>query len=90
MVKVTQTDTGVSRSVSSDPAGAFVLANLPLGPYRLEVGKEGFATFLNTGFALEVGNDPGFATLKVALPLNRSMSQLMPLWSRLAAWASAK
>jgi len=65
-VKATQIDTGVSRSVSSDATGGFVLINLPLGPYRLEVGKQGFATSLNTGFVLEVGSDPVFTiTLKV-------------------------
>src|SRR3970040_1919975 len=32
----TQTETGFTRTVVSDETGAYVLANLPLGPYRLE------------------------------------------------------
>src|SRR5579884_1701491 len=65
-VKAIQVETGVTRSVVSEADGAFVLTNLPLGPYRLEIGKEGFATFVNTGIVLEVGSDPAIPiTLKV-------------------------
>jgi carboxypeptidase family protein len=65
-VKAIQVETGVTRSAASEPDGGFVLTNLPLGPYRLEVGKEGFATFVNTGIVLEVGSDPAVSiTLKV-------------------------
>src|SRR5262245_1991093 len=48
-VKAIQVETGVTRSVASQADGGFVLTNLPLGSYRLEIGKEGFATFVNTG-----------------------------------------
>src|SRR4051812_22718429 len=34
-VTATQTETGVMRSVVTDANGAYVLSNLPLGPYRL-------------------------------------------------------
>ncbi len=65
-VKAVQVDTGVTRSVVSEADGGFVLTNLPLGPYRLEIGKPGFATFINTGIVLEVGSDPAVTiTLKV-------------------------
>src|SRR5690348_7142221 len=57
-VKAIHVDTGVSRSVVSDADGGFVLTSLPLGAYRLEVSKEGFATGVNTGIALQVGDDP--------------------------------
>src|SRR5690348_18359728 len=40
-VKATQTDTGISRSVQSAADGSYVLANLPIGPYKLEVTKQG-------------------------------------------------
>jgi hypothetical protein len=33
-VTATQTDTGFTRSVTTDAAGAYTLPNLPLGPYR--------------------------------------------------------
>jgi hypothetical protein len=65
-VKAIQVETGVTRSVVTEADGGFVLTNLPLGPYRLEVGKQGFATFISTGIVLEVGSDPAVAiTLKV-------------------------
>src|SRR5262245_43859429 len=35
-VTVTQTDTGLKRSIPSNENGSFVLQDLPLGPYRLE------------------------------------------------------
>src|ERR1019366_4866740 len=38
-VTATQTETGFKRSATTDDAGVYVLTNLPLGPYRLEVTK---------------------------------------------------
>ncbi len=65
-VKAIQVETGVTRSVASEADGGFVLTNLPLGPYRLEVSKEGFAKFVSTGIVLQVGSDPAVAiALKV-------------------------
>ena len=57
-VKATQTETGVIRTVSSDNGGGYVLSNLPLGPYRLEVSKEGFNKFVQEGIVLQVNSDP--------------------------------
>ena len=54
-ITATQTDTGVTRSVTSDANGVYVLPGLPLGPYRMEVKKEGFTTFVQTGVVLQVG-----------------------------------
>src|SRR5262249_23004301 len=38
-VKATQTDTGIVRSTVSGADGVYVLPNLPVGPYRMEVAK---------------------------------------------------
>ena len=57
-VKATQTDTGVIRTVTSEPDGGYVLSNLPLGPYRLEVSKEGFNKFVQEGIVLQVNSAP--------------------------------
>jgi hypothetical protein len=57
-VTVTQTDTGFTRTVVSDGTGAYVLSNLPLGPYRLEVSLQGFRTYAQTGIVLQVGATP--------------------------------
>src|SRR4051812_43747285 len=57
-IKATQTETGVTRSATSGADGAYVLQNLPIGPYRLEVGKTGFTTYAQTGIVLQVATNP--------------------------------
>ena len=65
-VKATQTETGTVRTVTSTAEGVYVLANLPIGPYRIEVAKSGFATFVQTGIVLQVGSSPAIdVTLRV-------------------------
>jgi hypothetical protein len=65
-VKATQTETGLSRTVQSGADGAFVLTNLPLGPYQVEVTKEGFTKYVQSGIVLQVNSDPAIeAALKV-------------------------
>ncbi len=57
-VTVTQTDTGLTRSVVTDENGAYVLPNLPTGPYRLEAMLQGFRTYSQTGIVLQVAATP--------------------------------
>ena len=57
-VKATQTDTGIVRIATTSAEGAYVLANLPIGPYRLEVTKQGFAAYEQTGIVLQVNTNP--------------------------------
>ena len=63
-VKATQTDTGIVRNTNSEADGSFVLTNLPIGPYNLEITKEGFTTAVQTGIVLQVNSDP---VMQVAL-----------------------
>src|SRR5665213_3253749 len=72
-VKATQTDTGVSREVTTGNDGAYVLPNLPIGPYRLEVSKAGFSTFIQTGIVLQVATTP---TVDVALKIGAVNEQV--------------
>src|SRR5438034_11161156 len=44
-VRATQTETAIARSTVSNETGAYVLPNLPIGPYRLEVSVPGLRTF---------------------------------------------
>ena len=60
-VKATQTDTGVFRTATTEADGSYVLSNLPLGPYNIEVQKEGFSAALQSGIVLQVGSDPAVA-----------------------------
>ena len=57
-VAVTQTDTGITRETVTNETGAFVLTNLPIGPYRLEAALQGFSTSVQTGIVLQVGSSP--------------------------------
>jgi carboxypeptidase family protein len=57
-VTATQTDTGLTRSVTTDASGTYVLPNLPTGPYRLEAMLQGFRTYSQTGIVLQVAASP--------------------------------
>jgi hypothetical protein len=71
-VKVTQTETGLNRTATTGADGGFVLTSLPLGPYRLEVTKQGFSTAAQSGIVLDVGSDPAISlSLKVGAVTER-------------------
>src|SRR5438046_7913016 len=57
-VTATQTDTGISRTAVTNETGSYVLANLPLGPYRFEATLPGFRAFVQTGIVLQVNSNP--------------------------------
>src|SRR5579875_3396348 len=56
-VEATQVDSDLHRVVTSGADGGYSLPNLPVGPYRLTVTKEGFNTFSQSGIVIQVGND---------------------------------
>lgn len=55
-VKMTETEKGISHTATTSELGDFVLPNLPPGPYRLEVSKTGFKTYVQTGITLQVND----------------------------------
>src|SRR5579864_6026547 len=57
-IKATQTATGVVRTTTSGGDGGYVLPNLPIGPYLVEVTKEGFSKYAQTGIVLQVDTNP--------------------------------
>ncbi|MGH9255437.1 MAG: carboxypeptidase regulatory-like domain-containing protein, partial [Vicinamibacterales bacterium] len=61
-VTATRTDTGFTRTVVTDETGAWVMPNLPIGPYRLEVSLQGFRTYVQTGIVLQVDARPTINT----------------------------
>jgi len=73
-VKVTQTATGAVRTVSSGADGAFVLPNLPIGPYVLEVAKDGFSKYVQSGIVLQVDTNP---TIDAALKVGSVSEQVL-------------
>jgi hypothetical protein len=65
-VKLTQTSTGLVRTAVSGSDGRYVVPSLPIGPYKLEISKQGFNTFVQTGIVLQVNTNPAIdAVLKV-------------------------
>lgn len=65
-IKVTQTATGLIRTATSGVDGAYTLTNLPIGPYVVEVSKEGFSKYVQSGIVLQVDSNPTIdAALKV-------------------------
>ena len=72
-IKVTQTATGATRTVSSGTDGGYVLSNLPIGPYLFEVTKDGFNKYVQTGIVLQVNTSP---TVDVALQTGSISTQV--------------
>ncbi len=72
-VKATQTDTGAVRTVTSSEDGTYVLSNLPIGPYRLEVSRAGFTTYVQTGIVLQVATNP---TINISLQVGAVSEQI--------------
>jgi len=72
-VTVTQTDTGLKRSTPTDETGSYVLANLPIGPYRLEAALPGFRTYVQTGIVLQVDTNP---TVNAVLDVGQVSDQI--------------
>ena len=57
-VRATQTNTGQVRTAQTGSDGGYVLPSLPIGPYRLEVSKQGFTTYVQSGIVLQVASNP--------------------------------
>ena len=57
-VTVTQTSTGLTRTAETGANGDYSLPSLPLGPYRMEVKKDGFSTYVQSGIVLQVDSAP--------------------------------
>lgn len=55
-VKALETAKGQTHTATTDSTGRYALANLPTGPYKLEVTSPGFKSFVQTGIVLQVGN----------------------------------
>src|SRR5712691_2787177 len=72
-IKATQTATGVVRTTTSGADGGYVLPNLPIGPYLVEVTKEGFSKYVQTGIVLEVDTNP---TVDVSLKVGAVTEQV--------------
>src|SRR5690242_16405639 len=57
-VQITNTGTNATRSTQSSADGTYSFPNLSIGPYKLEVSKSGFTTYVQSGIVLQVGTNP--------------------------------
>src|SRR5450755_574014 len=51
------TATSFARTGSSNETGAYLITNLPVGPYSLLIEKDGFRRFVQEGITLEVAQN---------------------------------
>ena len=72
-VTATQTATGQVRTTVGGPDGIYVLPNLPVGTYRLEVQAGGFNTYIQNGILLEVSNN---VSINISLHVGQTKQQV--------------
>jgi hypothetical protein len=72
-ITITNTDTGAARTATSASDGSYSFPTLATGPYKLEVSKGGFATFVQTGVILQVGSNP---QVNVSLKVGTAAEQI--------------
>src|SRR5215469_15767265 len=72
-VKITNTATDLIRSVVTDTDGNYVIPDLPIGPYRMDVSKTGFSTYVQTGIVLQVATNP---TIDISLKVGNVSEQV--------------
>ena len=53
-VTVSNVDTGLTVSVTTEPTGAYLFSRLPIGNYQLTVETAGFSTYIQAGITLTV------------------------------------
>jgi Carboxypeptidase regulatory-like domain/TonB dependent receptor len=72
-VTAKQTETGLTRSSVTDRQGEYVLVELPIGHYQLEVRAPGFQKYLQQGISLDVNES---ATVGIHLRLGAETQQV--------------
>src|SRR6202048_4780198 len=73
-VKATQTATGLVRTVNSGADGSYVLTNLPIRPYLVEISKDGFSKYVQSGIVLQAASSP---TVDAALKVGSVTEQVL-------------
>ena len=72
-VQIRNTDTNAVRTVVTNERGEYSFPSLDIGPYQLQVKKEGFSTYLQTGIVLQVNTNP---SIMVSLQLGSVNQQV--------------
>jgi hypothetical protein len=66
-------ETGLTRAAVTDRQGAYVLAELPIGHYQVEVHARGFQKYLQQGISLDVNET---ATVSIRLKVGAETQQV--------------
>src|SRR5580698_10000692 len=72
-VSAKQIETGLTRVAITDRQGEYVLVELPIGHYQLEIQAKGFQTYLQQGISLDVNQT---ATVGIHLKLGSETQQV--------------
>ena len=72
-VTAKQIETGLTRSAVTDRSGNYVLVELPVGHYRLEIAAKGFVKYMQEGISLDVNQT---ATMLVHLQVGSETQQV--------------
>ena len=73
LVAVRQVETGLSRSTTTDRGGAYVVPELPVGHYTLQVTAKGFRKYVQEGIELNVNE---MATVNVHVAMGTETQQV--------------
>src|SRR5579864_3334293 len=72
-VSAMQTETTLTRTAITDRSGGYILLELPVGHYRLQVEGKGFQTYIRQGIILDVNET---ATVPVRLAVGAETQQI--------------
>jgi hypothetical protein len=72
-VSARQTETGLTRTAITDRSGVYILLELPVGHYHLQVETKGFQTYVQQGITLDVNET---ATVPVRLAVGAETQQI--------------
>jgi len=72
-VNAKQIETGLTRTATTDRTGAYILLELPVGHYELQVEAKGFQRYLQQGITLNVNET---ATIPVHLVVDAESQQV--------------
>lgn len=72
-VTARQTETGLTRTATSGRDGSYLLFELPVGHYTIEVAAQGFQKYLQEGISLNVNETP---TVPVRLAVGASTERV--------------
>ena len=75
-VKAKQIETGLTRTVTADHGGNYLLVELPVGHYQLEVTASGFQKYLQEGISLNV-NETISVPVHLAVGVETQQIQVM-------------